>query len=63
MKMKPLIFNLNLEFIEVIFIADLIVWLFIILIKGKSGSIYNVGSNTEIAIDGLANKAVFTFKV
>ena len=41
-----------------IFIADLIVWLFIILIKGKSGSIYNVGSNTEIAIDGLANKVV-----
>ena len=41
-----------------LYIADLIVWLFIILINGKNGQAYNVGSNKEISLKNLSKKIV-----
>ena len=36
--------------------ADLVIWLFAILLKSKNKSIYNVGSSKEISMYELANK-------
>ena len=39
-----------------LYMADLVIWLFAILLKSKNKSIYNVGSSKEISIYELANK-------
>lgn len=39
-----------------LYAADLMIWLWTILIKGQAGKAYNVGSNNEIHIGGLAEK-------
>lgn len=37
-----------------LYASDLMIWLWTILFKGRSGGVYNVGSNQEISILGLA---------
>ena len=38
-----------------LYIADLIIWLLHILIKGKIGEIYNVGSDKSVSLKQLSN--------
>lgn len=45
-----------------LYIADLTLWLWILLLKGKKGEIYNVGSEEEISIFDLAQKIKSTLK-
>lgn len=41
-----------------LYIADLIVWLLYILVKGKTGEVFNVGSDKEINLTKLSKKIV-----
>lgn len=43
-----------------LYIADLTLWLWLLLLKGKDKEIYNVGSQDEISIHDLANKMKLT---
>ncbi len=43
------------------YISDLIVWLWVILLKGKSGRAYNVGSEEDISISSLAHLVAENF--
>jgi nucleoside-diphosphate-sugar epimerase len=44
------------------YISELIVWLFVILLKGKKAEAYNVGSDYEISILNLAKLVASNFK-
>lgn len=46
-----------------LYAADLVIWLWTILLKGKSVFPYNVGSDEEINIRSLAEKTASSFKV
>ncbi len=37
-----------------LYTADLAIWLWTLLLKGRSGRVYNVGSDTEVSIESLA---------
>lgn len=45
-----------------LYAADLVVWLLVILLYGKSGEAYNVGSDEDLSIEELANQVSGSFR-